>query len=32
MKSLSTPPSRAGRDASGRKMVLVTFFSLTDGS
>ena len=30
--SLSTPPSRAGRDASSRKMVLVTFFSLTDGS
>ena len=32
VKSLSTPPSRAGRDASGRKMVLVTFFSLTDWS
>ena len=26
VKHLSTPPSRAGRDASGRKMVLVAFF------
>ena len=26
VESLSTPPSRAGRDASSRKMVLVTFF------
>ena len=28
VENLSTPPSRAGRDASGRKMSLVTFFSL----
>ena len=26
VKSLSTPPSRAGRDTSDRKLVLVTFF------
>ena len=32
VKSLSTPPSRAGRYASSRKRVLVAFFSLTDGS
>ena len=32
VESLSTSPSRAGRDASGRKMALVTFSSLTDGS
>ena len=32
VKSLSTPPSRAERDASGRKMLLVAFFSLTDWS
>ena len=32
VESLSTPPSRAGRDASGRKRALFTFFSLTDGS
>ena len=29
VESLSTPPSRAGRDASGRKMSLVTFFFLS---
>ena len=32
VSSLSTPPSRAGRDASGRKMVLVTFFLLQMGA
>ena len=32
LESLSTPPSRARRDASGRKMALVAIFSLTDGS
>ena len=31
VQSLSTSPSAAGRDASSRKMALVTFFSLTDG-
>ena len=31
VKSLPTPPSRAGRDASSRKMALVASFSLTDG-
>ena len=29
VESLSTPPSRAGRDAPGRKMSLVTFFFLS---
>ena len=34
MESLCTAPSRAGKDASGGKtmVVVVAFFSLTDGS
>ena len=32
VSNLSAPPSRARRDASGRKKALVAFFSLTDGS